>query len=121
MESVLLLSGLPQRTRAPRPLQLVAVSWHVSLRGVVPPHHGAGAACAETKTYDSFALKAVREINSLFWARALHAVRTKTAPMTSVFEIPLLAPPRLYCITSGRWPLQILTAEPDDHELKKSL
>ena len=57
MESVLLLCGLPQRTRTPRPLQLVAVSWHVSLRGFVPPHYGAGA---KTKTLDPFAFKAIR-------------------------------------------------------------
>ena len=60
MGSVLLLSGLPQRTRTPRPLQLVAVSWHVSLRGVVPPHHGAGTAHAKTKTPDPFAVTALR-------------------------------------------------------------
>ena len=60
MESVLLLSGLPQWTRTPRPLQLVAVSQQVRLRGVVPPHHGAGATCAETKTSDSLAVTALR-------------------------------------------------------------
>ena len=60
MESVLLLSGLPQRTRTPRPPQLVAVSRQVRLRGVVPPHHVAGAACAETKTSDPFAVTALR-------------------------------------------------------------
>ena len=60
MESVLLLSGLPQRTRTPRPLQLVAASRQVRLLGVVPPHHGAGATCAETKTSDSLAVTALR-------------------------------------------------------------
>ena len=60
MESVLLLSGLPQRTWTPCPFQLVAVSRQVRLRGVVPPHHGAGAACAKTKTSDPFAVTALR-------------------------------------------------------------
>ena len=60
MESVLLLSGLPQRTRTPRPFQLVAVSQQVRLRGVVAPRHGAGAASAKTKTSDPFAVTALR-------------------------------------------------------------
>ena len=58
MESVLLLSGLSQWTRAPRPLQLVAVSQQVWLRGVVPPHYG--AACAKTKTSDPLAVTVLR-------------------------------------------------------------
>ena len=60
MKSVLLLSGLPQRTRTPRPLQLVAVARQVRPRGVVAPRHGAGAACAKTKTSDPLAVTALR-------------------------------------------------------------
>ena len=99
MESVLLLSGLPQRTRTPRPLQLVAVSRQVRLRGVVAPHHGAGAACAKTKTSDPFAVTALRlsARDRQFvlgpCSRAGAKGRPhKTAPMTSVFEIPSSSP-----------------------------
>ena len=59
MESVLLLSGLPQRTWTPCPFQLV-VSRQLRLRGVVPSHHGAGADCAKTNTSDPLAVTALR-------------------------------------------------------------
>ena len=99
MESVLLLSGLPQRTRTPRPLQLVAVSRQLRLRGVVPSHHGAGAACAKTNTSDPLAVTALRLSTGdrqFVRARAPGQERKggphRTAPMTSVFEIPSSSP-----------------------------
>ena len=100
MESVLLLSGLPQQTRTSRPLQLVAVSQQVRLRGVVPPHYGAGAACAKTKTSDPLAVTALRlsardrqfVLGPCAPGQERKGGPHKTAPMTSVFEIPSSSP-----------------------------